>query len=200
MLGFYKEGDYDIVGFCVGIVEKEDLIDGLKVKEGNKIIVVVLSGFYSNGYLLVRKVFIDYNEKIFLKEYGENVIMGDVLLIFIKIYVKFILKVLEKFNVNGMVYIIGGGLFENLFCCMGKNLFLVVFKDKVRVFEIFKLIVERSKIKEEELFGIFNMGVGFILVVEEKDVEIIIELLILLGEIVYEIGYIEKGDYFLCLK
>ena len=79
MPDFYKEGDYDIAGFCVGIVEKENLIDGSKVKEGNKIIAVASSGFHSNGYSLVRKVFTDYNEKISLKEYGENVTMGDVL-------------------------------------------------------------------------------------------------------------------------
>jgi len=200
MPGFYKEGDYDIAGFCVGIVEKENLIDGSKVKEGNKIIAVASSGFHSNGYSLVRKVFTDYNEKISLKEYGENVTMGDVLLTPTKIYVKPILKVLEKFNVNGMAHITGGGLFENLPRCMGKDLSPVVFRDKVKVPEIFKLIAERSKIKEEELFGTFNMGVGFTLVVEEKDVEPIIKLLTSLGETAYEIGHIEKGDHNLCLK
>ena len=126
--------------------------------------------------------------------------MGDVLLTPTKIYVKPILKVLEKFNVNGMAHITGGGLFENLPRCMGKDLSPVVFRDKVKVPEIFKLIAERSKIKEEELFGTFNMGVGFTLVVEEKDVEPIIELLTSLGETAYEIGYIEKGDHSLCLK
>ena len=158
------------------------------------------SGFHSNGYSLVRKVFTDYNEKISLKEYGENVTMGDVLLTPTKIYVKPILKVLEKFNVNGMAHITGGGLYENLPRCMGKELSPVVFRDKVRVPEIFKLIAERSKIKEEELFGTFNMGVGFTLVVEEKDIEPIIELLTSLGETAYEIGHIEKGDHNLCLK
>ena len=200
MPGFYKEGDYDIAGFCVGIVEKENLIDGSKVKEGNKIIAVASSGFHSNGYSLVRKIFTDYNEKVSLKEYGENITMGDVLLTPTKIYVKPILKVLEKFNVNGMAHITGGGLFENLPRCMGKDLSPVVFREKVRVPEIFKLISERSKIKEEELFGTFNMGVGFTLVVEEKDVEPIIELLTSLGETAYEIGHIEKGDHSLCLK
>lgn len=88
------------------------------------------SGFHSNGYSLVRKVFTDYNEKISLKEYGENVTMGDVLLTPTKIYVKPILKVLEKFNVNGMAHITGGGLYENLPRCMGKDLSPVVFREK----------------------------------------------------------------------
>ena len=200
MPGFYKDGDYDIAGFCVGIVEKDNLIDGSKVTEGNKIIAVASSGFHSNGYSLVRKIFTDYNEKVSLKEYGENVTMGDVLLTPTKIYVKPILKVLEKFNVNGMAHITGGGLYENLPRCMGKDLSPVVFRDKVKVPEIFKLIAERSKIKEEELFGTFNMGVGFTLVVEEKDADPIIELLTSLGETAYEIGHIEKGDHSLCLK
>ena len=109
-------------------------------------------------------------------------------------------EILEKFNVNGMAHITGGGLYENLPRCMGKDLSPVVFREKERVPEIFKLIAERSKIKEEELFGTFNMGVGFTLVVEEKDVEPIIELLTSLGETAYEIGHIEKGDHSLCLK
>jgi len=125
----------------------------VQVDEGNKIIAVASSGFHSNGYSLVRKVFTDYNEKISLKEYGENVTMGDVLLTPTKIYVKPILKVLEKFNVNGMAHITGGGLYENLPRCMGKDLSPVVFREKVRVPEIFKLIAERSKIKEENKDG-----------------------------------------------
>ena len=83
---------------------------------------------------------------------------------------------------------------------MGNDLSPVVFRDKVKVSEIFKLIAERSGIKEEELFGTFNMGVGFTLVVDEKDVAGIIELLKSLGEDAYEIGHIEKGDHSLCLK
>ncbi|WP_022819456.1 phosphoribosylformylglycinamidine cyclo-ligase [Fusobacterium russii] len=199
MPGFYKEGDYDIAGFCVGIVEKENLIDGSKVKEGNKIIAIPSSGFHSNGYSLVRKIFKNYEEVIKTKEFGEKKV-ADILLKPTKIYVKNILALLEKFNVNGMAHITGGGLIENLPRCMSKDLSPVVFKEKIRVPEIFKLVMERGDIAEDEMYGTFNMGVGFTLVVDEKDVENIIEFLRNLGEEAYEIGYIQKGDNSLCLK
>lgn len=138
--------------------------------------------------------------KSFFKRIWERCNYGRCLINSYKNLCKTYIKSSRKFNVNGMAHITGGGLFENLPRCMGKDLSPVVFKDKIRVPEIFKLIAERSKIKEEELFGTFNMGVGFTLVVEEKDVEPIIELLNSLGETAYEIGHIEKGDHSLCLK
>ncbi|MDO4689947.1 MAG: phosphoribosylformylglycinamidine cyclo-ligase [Fusobacterium sp.] len=199
MPGFYKDGDYDIAGFCVGIVEKENLIDGSKVKEGNKIIAISSSGFHSNGYSLVRKIFKDYEEIIKTKEFGEKKV-ADILLTPTKIYVKNILALLEKFNVNGMAHITGGGLIENLPRCMSKELSPVVFKNKIKVPEIFKLTMERGSIEENEMYGTFNMGVGFTLVVDEKDTEAIIEFLRNLGEEAYEIGYIQKGNNSLCLK
>lgn len=199
MPGFYKEGDYDIAGFCVGIVEKENLIDGSKVKEGNKIIAIPSSGFHSNGYSLVRKIFKDYEEVIKTKEFGEKKV-ADILLTPTKIYVKTVLALLEKFNINGMAHITGGGLIENLPRCMAKDLSPVVFKEKVRVPEIFKLAMERGDIAEDEMYGTFNMGVGFTLVVDEKDTDDIIAFLKTLGEEAYEIGYIQKGDNSLCLK
>ena len=199
MPGFYKEGDYDIAGFCVGVVEKENLIDGSKVKAGNKIIAISSSGFHSNGFSLVRKIFTDYNEVISVKEHGEKKI-SDILLTPTKIYVKPILKVLEKFNVNGMAHITGGGLPENLPRCMSKDLSPVVFKDKIQKLESFDLIQKKGNIAESEMFGTFNMGVGFTLVVDEKDVDGIIEFLASFGEKAYEIGYIEEGDNTLCLK
>lgn len=199
MPGFYKDGDYDIAGFCVGIVEKENLIDGSKVKEGDKIIAIPSSGFHSNGYSLVRKIFNNYDEELTLKEYGTKKV-SEILLTPTRIYVKTILAVLEKFKVNGMAHITGGGLIENLPRCMSKDLSPVVFKDKVRVPEIFKIAMERGNIELDEMFGTFNMGVGFTLVVDEKDAENIIAFLKELGEDAYEIGYIQKGDNSLCLK
>lgn len=198
MPGFYSEGDYDIAGFCVGIVEKENLIDGSKVKVGNKIIGIASSGFHSNGYSLVRKIFTDYDEVITIN--NETKSMGEFLLTPTKIYVKPILKILEKFNVNGMAHITGGGLIENLPRCVGENLSPVVFKDKIKTPEIIKLIAERSKIELDELYGTFNMGIGFCLVVDEKDAEKIIKELNDLGELAYEIGHIEEGDKKLCLR
>lgn len=199
MPGFYQEGDYDIAGFCVGIVEKENLIDGSKVKAGNKIIGIASSGFHSNGYSLVRKIFTDYDEIIETKEHGKKSI-GEILLTPTKIYVKPILKILEKFSVNGMAHITGGGLIENLPRCVGEGLSPVVFKKNIKTLEIIKLISKRSKIELDELYGTFNMGIGFCLVVNEEDVNLIIEELKNLGETAYEIGHIEEGDNKLCLR
>lgn len=198
MPGFYQEGDYDIAGFSVGIVEKENLIDGSKVKSGNKIIGIASSGFHSNGYSLIRKIFTDYNEIIKIDNIKRS--LGEILLAPTKIYVKPILKLLEKFNINGMAHITGGGLIENLPRCMGENLSPVVFKEKIRVPEIMKLLAKRSEIDLNELYGTFNMGIGFTLVVNEEDVENIIKELETFGEIAYEIGYIEEGDHKLCLR
>jgi len=199
MPGFYQVGDYDIAGFCVGIVEKENLIDGSKVKEGDKIIALASSGVHSNGFSLVRKVLTDYDEVITTKEHGRGKV-SDILLTPTRIYVKTILKVLEKFQVNGMAHITGGGLPENLPRCMGKEFSPVVWKEKVRRLEIFDIIQKRGEISEEEMFGTFNMGIGYTLVVNAEDSEKVIEYLNSLGEIAYEIGYIEKGDHSLCLK
>lgn len=198
MPGFYKDGDYDIAGFCVGIVEKENLIDGSKVKEGDKIIGISSNGIHSNGYSLVRKIFNNYDEVI--KINNENKEIAEILLQPTKIYVKPILEILKEFKVNGMAHITGGGLFENLPRCMNKNLSPVVFKNKIKILDIFKILMERGKISEEEMFGTFNMGIGFTLVVNENDSEKIIKKLTELGENAYEIGYIKKGDNKLCLE
>lgn len=199
MPGFYKVGDYDIAGFCVGIVEKENLIDGSKVQEGDKIIALTSSGVHSNGFSLVRKVLTDYDEVISTKEHGSGKV-SDILLTPTRIYVKNILKVLENFEVHGMAHITGGGLPENLPRCMGKEFSPVVWKDKVQKLEIFDIIQKRGNIPEEEMFGTFNMGIGYTLVVKAEDSEKIIDFLNSLGETAYEIGYIEKGDHSLCLK
>lgn len=194
MPGFYKEGDYDIAGFCVGVVEKSKLLDGSKVQKGNKIIGLASSGFHSNGYSLIRKVFTDYNEEINGKKIGELLLEPT------KIYVKPILKLLEKYNINGMAHITGGGLIENLPRCMSKTLAAVVFKDKLPKPELFALIQERGNISENEMYGTFNMGIGYTLVVDESDVEDILADLKAMDIAAYEIGYIEDGDNQLCLR
>ncbi|NYV28238.1 phosphoribosylformylglycinamidine cyclo-ligase [Streptobacillus felis] len=194
MPGFYKPGDYDIAGFCVGVVEKDKIINGSKVKPGDVIIGLASSGFHSNGYSLIRKIFSDYNEVVLGKKVDE------ILLTPTRIYVKNILKILEKFNVNGMAHITGGGLIENLPRAMAKDMSPVVFKDKVVVPEIFRELQRRGNVSDEEMFGTFNMGVGFTLIVNKEDVENILAELETLGEKAFVIGHIEKGDNTLCLK
>ncbi|MBS9779385.1 MAG: phosphoribosylformylglycinamidine cyclo-ligase [Moraxellaceae bacterium] len=198
MPDFYKVGDYDIAGFCVGVVEKSQLINGDKVKAGDSIIALQSSGFHSNGFSLLRKIFTDYNEIID----GQKV--GDLLLIPTKIYVKNILKTIEKFDIHALAHITGGGLIENLPRCMNKDLSPVVFKEKVapmwQSLPLFSEVQQRGNIAEDEMFGTFNMGVGFTVVVSSDIADSVVQFLTECGETACVIGHIEQGDNKLCLK
>lgn len=194
MPGFYKDGDYDIAGFCVGVVEKDKIINGENVESGDKIIGLASSGVHSNGFSLVRKIITDYN----LDFNGEKI--GKVLLTPTKIYVKPILEILKKYDIKGMAHITGGGLPENLPRAIKKGYEAVVFKNKIPKLPIFEYIKKNSGISEDEMYGTFNMGVGFTLIVKENDAESIIKDLNGMGETAFEIGYIQKGDNQLCLK
>lgn len=190
MPGFYKIGDYDVAGFTVGVVEKSKMIDGSKVEEGDVIIALPSSGFHSNGFSLIRKIIKDYREDYKGREIKE------ILLEPTRIYVKEVLKILGEFEVKGMAHITGGGLPENLPRAMGENFYPVVYKEKLRIPEIFKYIQAKGEISEEEMYGTFNMGVGFTFIVSSSIKE---ALLAVLPE-AFEIGYIKKGDHELCLK
>lgn len=190
MPGFYQVGDYDVAGFTVGAVEKAKIIDGSKVEEGDVILALPSSGFHSNGFSLIRKIVTDYEEDY----QGQKI--GHVLLKPTRIYVKEVLEILEKFEVKGMAHITGGGLPENLPRAMGKDYSPVVYKHKIKTPEIFSYLQKKGNISEEEMFGTFNMGVGFTLIVSPKDKEAILNAY----PEAYEIGEIVKGDHSLCLK
>lgn len=194
MPGFYQEGDYDMAGFCVGVVEKDKIINGSKIKNGDSIIALKSSGIHSNGFSLVRKIFKDYNEKF----NGKN--LGEILLEPTKIYSNSLLKILENFNIKGMAHITGGGLIENIPRIIPDNLQALIFKDKIQILEIFKLIQNRGEISEDEMFNTFNMGVGFVLICEQKDKDSLINEFKILKEEAYEIGKIQVGDKKICLK
>ncbi|MBP9478243.1 MAG: phosphoribosylformylglycinamidine cyclo-ligase [Sebaldella sp.] len=193
MPGFYEEGEYDIAGFAVGVVEKKAVINGEKIKEGNILIALESSGVHSNGFSLVRKLVTDLDEEF----EGEKI--GEYLLRPTKIYVKPVLKILKKFKVKGMAHITGGGLIENVPRIIPEGLCAVIDKDKIKVPKIFEYIKSRG-VPDDEMWGTFNMGVGFVLIVKEKDKEKIIAKLEKYGENAYEIGRMEKGDNKICLK
>lgn len=194
MPGFYKAGDYDIAGFCVGVVEKENIINGKDVKAGDVIVGISSSGVHSNGFSLIRKLIKDYNMPFDDKKIGE------VLLTPTKIYVNLVLELLKKYKIKGMAHITGGGLIENVVRAIENNLTPVIFKEKIKVPKIFRYIQELGDIDEKEMFGTFNMGVGFVLIIDKKDVVSILDDIKNLGEEAYEIGYIAEGEKRLCLK
>ncbi|WP_319201282.1 phosphoribosylformylglycinamidine cyclo-ligase [uncultured Ilyobacter sp.] len=192
MPGFYKDGDYDIAGFSVGVVEKDEIINGSSVEEGDVLIALPSSGVHSNGFSLVRRLVTDFDEELNGKKIGE------VLLEPTRIYVKPVLALLEKFTVKGMAHITGGGLPENLPRTIRDGYQAVVEKEKIRIPEIFKHLQSKG-VPEDEMYGTFNMGVGFVLIVASQDKDAVISELKTLGEEAFEIGYIEKGDKELCL-
>ncbi|MDW8799775.1 phosphoribosylformylglycinamidine cyclo-ligase [Clostridium sp. A1-XYC3] len=186
MPGFYSEGEYDIAGFAVGVVEKEDIIDGSKIEEGDVLIGIASSGPHSNGYSLIRKLVTDLD-----KDFNGSKI-GEVLLTPTKIYVKPILKLLENFEIRGMAHITGGGFYENIPRMFKNQYTAVIMRESLEIHPIFKHLIELGA-DEGHMFNTFNMGIGFVLCVKQQDEEEIIKELKELGEKAYKIGYIKKG-------
>lgn len=193
MPGFYAPGEYDIAGFAVGVVEEDKIVNGSDIKEGNVIIALSSSGAHSNGFSLIRKLFTDLNE-----EY-EGKTVGEYLLTPTKIYVKSIQKLTENIKVNGMAHITGGGLIENIPRIIPEGLCANIEKEKIQIHPLFKNDKFKN-VNEDEMWGTFNMGVGFTVILDKKDSEKAMEILRENGETAYEIGYISKGDKKICLK
>lgn len=194
MPGMYKEGDYDIAGFAVGIVDKDKIINGKDIKSGDKLIGIASSGVHSNGYSLIRKVFKNLDEDFNGKAIWEELLTPT------KIYVKPVLSLLEKFNIKGMAHVTGGGFYENLPRMLSKEgLSIVINKNSYDIPEIFKKLMELG-VKEEEMYNTFNMGIGFVLCVEEDEVEDVLKELSKQGEKAFEIGYINAGGEGVCIK
>lgn len=186
MPGFYPEGEYDMAGFAVGVVEKDDIIDGSKIEDRDILIGIASSGPHSNGYSLIRKLITDLD-----KDFGGKK-MGEVLLTPTKIYVKPILELIQKFEIRGMAHITGGGFFENIPRMFKDDFTAVVNRNSFEVPEILKHIMSLG-VDEQHMFNTYNMGIGFVLCVKEQDAENIIEELDKMGEKAYKIGHVEKG-------
>lgn len=193
MPGMYKDGDYDLAGFAVGIVDKDKIIDGSKIKEGNSLIGIASSGVHSNGYSLVRKIVKDYSEKL-----GEKT-LGEILLEPTKIYVKSILKLIERFDIKGMSHITGGGFYENIPRMFKENFTAVIDKNSFEIPEVFKYLMKQG-VEEEHMFNTYNMGIGMVLAVDKNDEEDVIKMLEDMGEKAYKIGTVQAGGEGVCLK
>lgn len=193
MPGFYTVGEYDIAGFAVGAVEEDEIVNGSKIEEGDAIIAISSNGPHSNGFSLIRKLFVDLNEVYENKKIWEHLLTPT------KIYVKSIQKLMESVKINGMAHITGGGLIENVPRTIPEGLCANIDKKKIEIHPIFKHGYFK-KVTEDELWGTFNMGVGFVVIVKKEDAEKTIGILKENGENAYEIGYISKGENKLCLK
>jgi phosphoribosylformylglycinamidine cyclo-ligase len=173
MPGFYPPGEYDIAGFCVGIVEKSEILDGSRVRAGDAAIALASSGVHSNGFSLVRKIISD--RQLNLEDCPEKLggkSLGEVLLTPTRIYVKEILGARrEGLDVRGMAHITGGGLPENLPRCLPEGMTVDVNRRSWEIPPIFQWIAEMGEVPEEAMFNTFNMGVGFVLLVPPQQEE-----------------------------
>lgn len=201
MPGFYPVDEYDLAGFCVGAVEKDKIIETSSIKPGDKLIGIASSGVHSNGYSLVRKVF-DINDndaegtRKRLNEYSEKLGMtiGEALLIPTKIYVKFILALLEKFTLKGIAHITGGGFYENIPRMFGEGLRAKVDIHSFDILPIFELIQEKGGISTKDMFNTFNMGIGLVIAVNAQDAEAVVKAAESLGEKAWIIGEVTAGE------
>ncbi|HEL2575676.1 phosphoribosylformylglycinamidine cyclo-ligase [Streptococcus suis] len=197
MPGMYGEDDYDLAGFAVGIAEKSQIIDGSKVQEGDILLGLASSGIHSNGYSLVRRVFADVSGDALLPELNGRA-LKEVLLEPTRIYVQQVLPLVKAGLVNGIAHITGGGFIENIPRMFADNLAAEIEEDKIPVLPIFTALETYGQIKHEEMFEIFNMGIGLVLAVSPEQVEKVRELV---GEEVYEIGrIIAKEDKSVVIK
>ena len=181
MPGMYQPGDYDVAGFCVGIVEKDQIIDGSKIKKGDKIIAIPSSGFHSNGFSLVRKVFPDFNEEF------EGKPIHETLLVPTRLYYQDIKKLMNVLEISGIAHITGGGIIENIPRIIPENLCAKIDTSTIKIPSVMLECEKRGGIERMEMFGTFNMGVGMVVVVDESLAEKVLETLgdaYLIGEIV----------------
>lgn len=184
MPGMYKPGDYDVAGFCVGIVEKENIIDGSKIKSGHKIIALPSSGFHSNGFSLVRKIFTDFNEEF------EGKPLYETLLVPTRLYYQPVHKLLEEVKVDGIAHITGGGIIENIPRIIPNGLSARIDTSAIRIPSVILELEKRGNIERTEMYGTFNMGVGMVIVIDANHAEKVLNLL----DDAYEIGEITAGE------
>ncbi len=194
MPGFYSAGEYDIAGFAVGVVDRKKVINGKDIKAGDVLIGIKSSGIHSNGYSLVRKLWGE--DKAELEKYDER--LGgriiDILLRPTKIYVKSILALIEKVNVKGIAHITGGGFIENIPRIFPEGIGCEIDTKSYEVPAVFKIMQEKAGITDKQIYNTFNMGIGMVVCVDEKNVAATIAQLESTGEKCAVIGKTVKGN------
>ena len=195
MPGMYEGGDYDIAGFTCGVVEKSKLIDGSKVKVGDVLVGIASSGVHSNGFSLVRKVVADNNLDLNATyEELEGAKLGETLLTPTKIYVRQVLEVIRNCDVHGICHITGGGFDENIPRVLHEGQGIEIKEGSWDILPVFHLLEKYGKIPHREMFNIFNMGIGMVVVVDESQADKAIEILTAAGEKATVIGRITDTE------
>ena len=196
MPGMYSEGEYDIAGFTVGVVEKSKLIDGSKVRAGDVLVGIASSGVHSNGFSLVRKILAD-NCLDLHKVYPElsNKLLGEVLLTPTKIYVKQVLEVIRiGCDVHGIGHITGGGFDENIPRILHEGQGLEIEEGTWEILPVFRFLEKYGKVAHREMFNIFNMGIGMVIALDASQAEKAIAILAEQGEKAAVIGRVTDTE------
>ena len=196
MPGFYSDGEYDVAGFTVGVVDRENIIDGSGISVGNKLIGIASSGLHSNGYSLARTLIFDQLGLTVHDTFpGSASSVADVLLTPTRIYVRSILNLLKDYAINGIAHITGGGLLENVPRVLPKGCQANIFTNTWERPNLFTVLQEAGNVERDEMYRTFNMGIGMVLAVTENQAEEIIDRLHGLGETAWIIGTIAAcGD------
>lgn len=192
MPGMYHEGDYDLAGFCVGIVEKEDVIDGTKVKTGDVLLGLASSGPHSNGYSLIRKILEVSGADLDSDFHGKT--LGETLLAPTRIYVKSVLELMKTVSIHAIAHITGGGLLENIPRVMPQNTQAVIDTNAWERLPIFDWLQENGNVEAKEMYRTFNCGIGLVMCVAQEDVDKTMSVLKQQGEQVWQIGTIETSS------
>ncbi len=197
MPGLYEEDEYDLAGFAVGACEKSDIVTGEKVVEGDVLVGIASSGIHSNGFSLVRKIVLEdegytVNDKI--AGYEALGTVGEALLEPTKIYAKPVLEMHRELAVHSMGHITGGGFFENLPRMLPESLAAEVTLDSWEVLPIFKMLKEKGKLTDKDLYNVFNMGIGFVVALPEAEANRAIEIAEAHGEKASIIGRVISGE------
>ncbi|HWR41211.1 MAG TPA: phosphoribosylformylglycinamidine cyclo-ligase [Patescibacteria group bacterium] len=194
MAGFYADGEYDIAGFAVGVVEKERIITGEKIQPGDKLIGLPSTGLHSNGYSLVRKICFEHKKfaiDALIPELGHTI--GEELLVPTRLYPKVCLPTIEKFDIRGMVHITGGGFHDNIPRVLPENCSVDVDTNSWPKPKIFSLLAEWGQVAFHEMYRTFNMGIGMVLVVPVDQAAAVQADLTARGEASYLIGEVTAG-------
>jgi phosphoribosylformylglycinamidine cyclo-ligase len=192
MPGLYSESEYDLAGFTVGACEKSQLITGENIKPGDVLVGLASSGIHSNGYSLVRKVFNNWALTEYVDELGCS--LGEELIKPTKIYVKPVLSALKKFEIKGMAHITGGGFIENIPRMLPSGLGADIFEKSWEIPPIFNLITTVGQIEPQEMYNIFNMGIGMVMAVDKEIAPGLISHLQQCGETAYEMGVVTAEE------
>lgn len=195
MPAFYTDGDYDLAGFCVGIVEADKIIDGSEIRVGDRIIGIASNGIHSNGFSLARKVLFE-NGGLGIDTKLDDLphSIGTELLRPTKIYVKPLLNLIKYFSIKGIVHITGGGFVDNIPRILPKACRAVILRGSWDIPPVFAIIKKTGNIDDAEMYRVFNMGIGMMIITAEKDAPEITERLDNLGMRAYPIGFIDRKD------